>query len=68
MQNITTHFTQNKLPYLDAAGVKYEVIQEKENSVMIEIEMDSFTLINLFNAGQNKGIEDMAANFVKETN
>lgn len=65
MQKITTHFTQNKLPYLDAAGVKYEVIESKPDSVMIDMEVDGFTLIELFEAGQRKGIDDMANNLTK---
>jgi len=60
---IRTHLSASKLPYLDNAGIKYQVIENKKDSVMIDIEVDRFTLIELFNAGENKGISDMATNF-----
>jgi hypothetical protein len=60
MEKIKTHITSTKLPYLDVAGVKYEVLSKDNDTTHIEIQMDIFTIPSIFYAGEKKGIDDMA--------
>ena len=57
---LTTVIHDKKLPFLTEQGIKYEVIERKDDMVSISVDASgTFFLNDLFHAGYRYGVERM---------